>query len=119
MNRRASSTPVEDQAAGHDRQRRDAAAVLLGPRTAGLEQGQDLHRLAQAHVVGQAAAEAEVAQEVQPAQPVLLIVAQPAAEPARLLASCDALEGSQLATDVGELPIDGHVLLRRQKRVEQ
>ena len=75
--------PIEHQAAGHDRQRRGSPAVPRPLQAARLEQGQHLHRLAQPHVVGQAAAEAEVAQEVQPTESVLLIAAQLAAEPAR------------------------------------
>ena len=52
-------------------------------RAAGLEQGQHLDGLAEAHVVRQAAAEAEVAEEVEPAQPGALIAAELAAEPGR------------------------------------
>ncbi len=53
---------------------------------------QDLHRFAQAHVVGQAAAQSELSEERQPAEPFLLVVPQLAAEAGRRFARLDPLE---------------------------
>src|SRR6185312_10001729 len=60
--------PVEDERTGHDDEGR--AAALAG------EQGEYLHGLAEAHVVREAAAEAELAQEAEPAQAFLLVTAE-------------------------------------------
>ena len=77
MNLAASCDPVEDQRAGDDRQRRPLG-LAVGPPP--LQERQDLDRLAQAHVVGQDAAEAEPLEVVEPAQPLALIGAQLAVE---------------------------------------
>ena len=48
-----------------------------------LEQGEHLDGLAEAHVVGKAAAESEFTKEVEPADAVALVVAKPTLEPGR------------------------------------
>ena len=63
----------------------DGGRRLRLPRRAArgaLQQGEHLHGLAQAHVVGQAAAEAELAEEVEPAQALALVGAELALEAA-------------------------------------
>ena len=72
--------PVEDQRARHDRQRRSLGLAAGSPP---LEQGQDLDRLAQTHVVGEDAAEAEPLEVIEPAQPLALIGPQLAVEAGR------------------------------------
>ena len=57
-----------------------------------LEQGEDLDRLAQAHVVGQDAAEAEPLEVVEPAQALALVGPQLAVEARRALERLDPLE---------------------------
>ncbi len=47
---------------------------------AGFQQSQHLGGLAHAHIVGQAAAEAKAAEEIHPAQPFALVIAQLADE---------------------------------------
>ena len=112
--------PVEDEARGHDGQRRRTAAVGVGgPRPPLLQHGQHLDGLAQAHVVGQATAEAEVLQEMQPAQPGLLIGPQLAGESLRLVDRPDAVERSQVLAEPGEGRIDGDLLLGRQQGVQE
>src|SRR4051812_34443690 len=71
--------PVEDERPRHHDQRRRRSAAFLGggPQLAArLQQGEHLDGLAQAHVVGQAAAETELPEEAEPAQAVALIVAE-------------------------------------------
>ncbi len=85
----------------------------------GAQQGQHLHRLAQAHVVGEHAAETELAQEVEPAEPLALVAAQRAAEAARLLLRLDALERAQLLAQLGEGLVDRRRRHLDQQRVDQ
>ncbi len=88
---RGLALPVEDERARRDDDRRAGSrrvrllrSALLRRRTALLpacgEEGEHLHRLPQAHVVGEAAAEAEAREEVQPAEPLALVAAQLAVE---------------------------------------
>src|SRR5690606_7672479 len=77
--------PVENQRAWDDRQRWTGA-----PGTAVLQQCQHLHRLAQAHVIGETAAETEIAQELEPAQRLLLVRTQFPLETSRRSARGDA-----------------------------
>src|SRR5256885_1680650 len=61
--------------------RRGRRELQRGPeRRAGEEQRERLHRLAQAHVVGEAGAGAPLGQARQPAKPLGLIIAQLGAE---------------------------------------
>ncbi len=90
--------PVEHQRARHHHQgRRELlffqTAVARGP--AGFEQGEHLHGLAEPHVVRQAAAEAEVAQEVEPSQAGVLIGAELALEARRRFHRLDSREGTE------------------------
>src|SRR4029079_1804353 len=59
-------------------------------------------RLARPLVVGEAAARAEVAQEVEPAEAQPLIGAQSAAEPGRRVGGSDAVEAAQALPSLGE-----------------
>ena len=71
--------PVEDQGARDDEQR--GGQPLGGaPLPTRLEEREELDRLAEPHVVGQAAAEAEVLEEAEPAEPGPLIGAELALE---------------------------------------
>ena len=70
--------PVEDDGAGCDNER---WAPFVRWRAAALvEEREDLHGLAEAHVVGEAASEAEVAEEGEPSEAVLLVGAERAAK---------------------------------------
>jgi hypothetical protein len=82
--------PVEDQRLRHHDEGRG-----LARQAPGLQQGEHLDGLAQAHVIGQAAAEAEVAQEVEPSQAGSLIAAELSPEAPRRLGRRDSLEAAQ------------------------
>src|SRR6185503_20329439 len=64
-----------------------------------------LHGLPEAHVVGQAAAEAVARQELEPAQALALVRAQLAAETGRLAARDEALEVGQALPLLGPLAL--------------
>ncbi len=68
--------PVVKQRGGHHQQRRPVNAFFFF----GLQQGQRLNCFAQAHVVGQATAEAVLVQEAQPVVARFLVAAQFAPE---------------------------------------
>jgi hypothetical protein len=89
--------PVEDERAGDGHQRGRAARVAPGsvPPPPGLEQGQDLDRLPEPHVVGAAAAQAELLEEAEPPQAFALVVPQLAAEAPRGIQGGDALEAHE------------------------
>ena len=72
--------PVADQ---RHRAHQQRGAAPVRPGRAGRDERQQLDGLAQAHVVGQDAAEAELAEEGQPGQPALLVRAQLAGEAGR------------------------------------
>ena len=78
--------PVEDQAGRRDHQGR---SPHVGRRLPGVltlfEQRQELHGLAEPHVVGQAPAQTEFTQEPQPAQSLALVGPQLALEPLGLV----------------------------------
>jgi hypothetical protein len=80
---------------------------------------EQLHRLAEPHVVGQAAAHAELPEEVQPAQPLALVRAQLAGEARRRLGGGDPLEAVQLAPHAGERLVDARLGQRLEEHVEQ
>ena len=107
--------PVEDQRAGHDRQGRPLGLAAVPPP---LEQGQDLDRLAQAHVVGEDAAEAEPLEVVEPAQPLALVGAQLAVEARRRVERDDPLELAEVLADLLEGRVDLDLGLVGQQRVE-
>src|SRR5439155_26995560 len=87
--------PVEAERPRHHAQRRRGSAAFPGggPQLAApLHQGEHLDGLAQAHVVGQATAETELPEEVEPAEAVALIAAELALEPGGRIRRPDALE---------------------------
>ena len=75
--------------------------------------------LADAHIVGQAAAEAELAQELHPAHALLLVVAQLADEARGLLHRLHALEVLQPLADPGKTGVERDLGLSRQQRVQR
>ena len=83
--------PVPDQRFRHHDERRPR--LLAAARR---QHGQHLDGLAEAHVVGQAAAEAEAAQEGHPAETLFLVRAQLAPESRGLVFCGDAVEAGQL-----------------------
>ena len=87
-------------------------------RPARFEQGEDLNGFAQAHVVGEAAAEAELAEEFEPAEALLLVGAELADEVGGRLEGGDAAEGAELVAEVLEGGIDGGVGLGFQEDIE-
>ena len=81
--------------------------------------GQELDRFAQAHVVGEATAEAQLLQEFEPAEPLLLIAAQLAAEAGRLVGRLDADASFELVAQFEEFRVVIGLGLGGQQRVEQ
>jgi hypothetical protein len=69
--------PVADERCGHDEQGRRAAGCLLLPTK---ERGEDLDGFSQAHVVGEAGAEAGAGAEPEPVEPLRLIGPQGGAQ---------------------------------------
>src|SRR5690606_1034527 len=96
--------PVEHDGARCDHERRLAGTAAPPPG----QQRQHLRGLAEAHVVGEAAAEAELAQEVQPAEAFPLVAAQAAREPGWLLLRRDPLEAAQTLLPFAERSIHRH-----------
>ncbi len=84
--------------------------------------GQALHCLAQAHVVGQHAAEAVAPQEIEPGHPEALIRPQRGPEVGRRIQRCQALELAQLGEErrqpgAGrEAPVRGRLEARQDRR---
>ena len=108
--------PVEHQRFRRDHQRRPASP----PSRARFEHRQHLRGLADAHIVGQAAAEAELAQELHPAEAFALVIAQLADEARRLRRRASTpWKVAQLLADAREHLVDVDFGLRRQQRVEQ
>ena len=91
--------PVEDQRARHNRQGRSLGLAAVPPA---LEQGQDLDRLAQTHVVGEDSAEAEPLEVIEPAQPLALVRPQLAVEAGRRVERDDPLELAEVLADLFE-----------------
>ena len=102
--------PVPDD--GH-RAHDEGGPPIVGIRLAAREQERDgLHGLAQAHVVGQAATEAEVGHGVEPAQSPHLVGAQRAVEVRRHRGVAAAVSLAQLLQHRGQAPLGHHVHLR-------
>ena len=83
------------------------------------EEREDHDRLAETHVVGEAAAETEPLQEDQPAEPLLLVSPQHARERGRRIHGPDAVECGELGTRVREGLVVRRVGLSRDERIEQ
>ncbi len=110
--------PVEHQRTRHHYQRgRQPLALSLRP--ANFEQREHLDGLAQTHVVREAAAEAEIAQEMEPAEAGALVAAQLAAESRRSNGRRDARELAQALAGTLEGFIAGDRRLVGQPGVEQ
>ena len=92
--------PVGDQAGGNDDQRRTVEPCLL---VLDGDVGNGLRGLAQAHVVGQEAAQPMRAQVLQPGDAVLLVGAQRGLEPGRHVDGRDL----RRATELGGVGLDG------------
>ncbi|MNR18914.1 hypothetical protein D3C85_1356700 [compost metagenome] len=104
--------PVGDQAGGHDDQGGpgQASGLLLGE-----DVRQGLQGLAQAHVVGEDAADLQLAQRLHPAQTLQLVVAQFGVQPGRrlhrLLRQLLQTPG-ELAQAFATLPVQGGDLVQ-------
>src|SRR5205823_3405271 len=94
-------------------------ALRLPPRPPLLQEGEDLDRLAQAHVVGQDAAEVELLEVVEPAQALALIRAELAVEAGGGVDRLDPLEVVERLADLLEGGVDADLGLGRQERIEQ
>ena len=110
--------PVVDERSRHDRDRR-ARAIVLARDAARLEQREHHDGLAEPHVVGQAPAEAEAAQEREPAERLALILAQLAVKRRRRVERTDPAELRQLGARPRERLVDAHRRLRLEQRIEQ
>jgi len=106
--------PVEHQRFGRHHQR--WALAFHAPL---FEKREHLGRLANAHIVSQAAAETELAEEVHPTDALALIVAHYAAEAFRLRRGSYALEVAEPLACTFEDLVDLNLGLRRQQRVQQ
>ena len=95
-NRAASAAPVRHHAGRRDDQERRGRRVTL-PGVA--DQGEGLQRLTEPHVVGEDSAQPVLPEERQPAEPVLLVRAQPGLQPGRGLGAADSA-GRQQALDL-------------------
>ena len=82
------------------------------------KQGQDLNRLAQAHVVGEDSAEAEPVEIIEPAQPLALVGAELAVEARRRVERHDPLELPQVLPDLLEGGVDLDLRLGGQRAIE-
>src|SRR5262245_18330907 len=108
--------PVEDQRFGDDDQRGTLDEPLA---EAVLQQRQKLNRLPQPHVVGQAPAETEALQELEPTDPGPLIGTQFPGETRGLGHGLDARKLADLTPQLVEALVEAHRLLGRQQGVEQ
>ena len=91
------AAPVLDERSGADH---EAGSVLAAMGPQGLEEGERLHGLAEAHLVGQQAAEVVVVDVPEPGHPDLLVDAQHAVE---LLADRGGLQLREVADGRGAL----------------
>ena len=107
--------PVEDQRAWDDRQGR-SLGLAMGPPP--LQERQNLNRLAEAHIVGQNAAETESLKIVEPAQSLALIGAQLAVEARGRIDGHYSLKLPQVLPDLLEGVVDQDFGLRGQKRIK-
>src|SRR5258705_4818718 len=97
-----------ERARHHDERR--ASYIYAGARTAlaaRFEERQNLDGYTQAHVVGQAATEAEALEEKQPTQAVALVTAQLTGEVLRRLGGLDTGKIDELLAHPREYRIDG------------
>jgi hypothetical protein len=101
------SHPVEHERSRHDDDR--------WPRRTLCKEREHLNRLAKSHVVGETAAEPELAQEVQPAEPFALILAQRADEVRPRVGRRHALEAVQRRA----CALEGRVHVGFRHRIEQ
>src|SRR5690606_35132399 len=110
--------PIEDERFRHHDERGTPAWMLLACGAARFEQGQYLHRLAQPHVVGQAAAETELAKEVEPTEAFSLIGTQLSLKASRRIGRTDAVELRECIARSREHLIDVRFRLRGEQRIE-
>ncbi len=114
--------PVEYQAlGGHDQRGGSFRRMQLLMLAARLEQRQDLHGLAQSHVVRQAAPQLQIAEPMEPAQPQFLIGTQLTAKPRRRRVGGETTKLGQFRAPAGEPLVDSPRVGSRvgQQRIEQ
>ena len=109
--------PVKHQRLGNHDERRKVAAVFL--LNAVLQQGEHLNRFAEAHVVGQAAAKAELLKELKPAEAFPLVASQFALEIFRLCRRFDSVKRPHAVAQGEELLVVVDGVLRDEQRVDQ
>ncbi len=98
------SFPVADNRGRADHQHRSMTGLVTGGLPGQVE-GEHLNGLAQAHVVGEDAAEAQPVHLVEPGQPPFLVGAEGAVEPVGCPKRLDALDRAQ---PVGQITQRGH-----------
>ena len=98
--------PVSEQGGRADHQRRAGAALALGAVEGERDQRD---RLAETHVVGQARAEAERGQLVEPGQALALVVAQAGGKPGGHLDRRPVDRGQELVADLQQRGADDHL----------
>ena len=109
--------PVEDERSWHDDDRRTPRRVRRFAHR--IEQREDLHRLPEAHVVGETSTKAESVEKVQPAEALALIGAQRAAEVRPGVDGTHLLEGTELGARLLECRVDARFGHGPQQRIEQ
>ena len=110
--------PVEYERARNDDERRSPFVARLR-RAPPVQQREHHHRLAQAHVVGEAPADAELLEECEPAEALALVAAQRPIERRRRVERTDAVEVAQPLSRPREGVIPAHLRLRLEESVEE
>src|SRR5207253_4005169 len=112
--------PIEHERTRHDDEgwmgRTTGSLVLDAAR---LHRREHHHRLAEAHLVGEAAAESEPPQKIEPAERVALVVAQDAMKCRRWIDRGHTLEPCELDARAGERLVARYSRLGREPSIEQ
>src|SRR5205823_10582177 len=85
----------------------------------GIEKGENLNGFAQSHVVGETAAEFKPANEMEPAQPVLLIITELSVKSGRWESALNAAEALEFVSHPLECRIEEYFRLARKQCVEE
>ena len=112
--------PVEDEALRHDDERRPVGDLPgAGHDLSADEHGEHLDRLAEAHVVGEAAAQAHAFEKGEPAEPLALIMPQRALKSLGLVLGLRPFAAGEFVADLLEGLVDLRPRLSGKQRVEQ
>src|SRR5206468_7254587 len=84
-----------------------------------IQNGEDLDGFSESHIVGQATADAEAAQKLQPAETFALVLTQLAHKRCGFLRRSNAGKRGQFLANAGESVVEGDFGLFGEKRIEQ